>query len=79
MFSLSGLEALSFEDAISGELDRIRAGGSLDFGGEDGARLWNERMRVSRKAARGMSKNYVDSGYYALQIKRYLKLFPPHR
>ena len=79
MFYLGGLEALSFEDAISAELEGIKAGGGLYFGGEEGARRWNERMRVSKKVGRGMSKNYVDSGFYARQIKIYLELFPESR
>jgi len=75
MSFLFGLENLSFEDAVSGELERIRAGNIPYYEGEEGARLWSERMRAAR-GGRIVSKDYLARGYYARQIKRCLKLFP---
>lgn len=58
-----GLIRLSFEDAIDEDLRRIEQG--ITFGGPDGNKQYvNTRVYT-----------YLDSGFYARQIKRYLEHF----
>jgi hypothetical protein len=67
-----GLETSSFEEAIDDNLRRIEAG--CLFEGEEGARTWARGMLGSGADTRyGM---YLDFGYYARHIERYLSLFP---
>jgi hypothetical protein len=72
-----GLETLQFEDAIWEDMKRIEKG--ITFEGEEGARLWATDLVVPRgkKGIRTTKqfRTYVDSGYYSLQIRRYIKLF----
>ncbi len=65
-------EPLSFEDAIYMDLKRIESG--ITFEGEEGARLWSRNLNP--KTGKTKFRTYIDSGYYAQQIKRYLNLFP---
>ncbi len=65
-------EPPSFEDAIYEDLKRIEQG--IAFEGEEGARLWSRNL--DPKTGKNEFRTYIDSGYYAQQIKRYLTLFP---
>lgn len=64
----NGKEDLSFEEAIQRDLDRMEAG--INFEGESGERLWRENLKNEK------INIYLDEGYYAKQLKRYLELFP---
>jgi hypothetical protein len=74
MSFLFGLENLAFEDAISGELERIRAGNIPDYEGEEGARLWSERMRAARDGQIG--PRTICARLLRPADKEVLKLFP---
>ncbi len=67
-----GEEPLSFEDAIYEDLKRIEKG--ITFEGEEGAQLWCRNFDF--KTGKNEFRTYLDSGYYARQLKRYLALFP---
>ena len=68
-----GIDRLSFEDALSEDLERIESG--TRFEGEDGEKFWREATQ-SRREGKIKYRTYLDAGYYAQQIKRYLALFP---
>jgi hypothetical protein len=69
---IRGTEALSFEDAVLEDLERINSGIFIDS---------PERIEdyVKNLAEDGAGSNlfrtYIDSGYYAEQIERYLQYF----
>lgn len=78
-------EGLDFDAAIAADLSRIESG--MDFSTAEGIRAWQEHSLLLRQAkARAPSpgerlralryRTYVDSGYYARQIQRYMGLFP---
>lgn len=75
MFS-SGREKISFEDAICQNIERIEAG--ITFEGEEGKSRWYGFMSNLYCYEKGLSKyrTYLDHGYYAQQLKRYIALFP---
>lgn len=66
-----GLEDLSFEDAISEDLERLQKG--ITFEGEEGAQLWVSNLNPQN--GESTFRTYVDSGHYSDQIERYLRLF----
>lgn len=71
-----GQELLSFEDAVEENLHMLAVG--RDFTGVEGIALWTKNLeRDSRGVTqRGFGvRTYVDSGYYAPQLKQYLDLF----
>ena len=66
-----GFESLSFEDALSENLQRIESG--EDLSGESGERLWRSRITPGK---RGVNLPvYLDAGYYAQQLERYFATF----
>ena len=68
-----GGEPLSFEEAISDSLKRIEAG--VTFVGKDGEKLWRDTAYWIGKR-KIQYRTYLDRGYYAQQLNRYLALFP---
>lgn len=68
-----GIERLSFNEAISEDLKRIEAG--INFDGEAGRKFWYEHISWLRNGKLKF-RCYLDYGYYAQQLKRYLALFP---
>ena len=81
----SGHESLDFDAAISSDLKRIEEG--MDFSNPESARSWQEHILLMRqfkgkapslgeKLPPYRFRTYLDSGYYAQQIERYLALFP---
>ena len=70
-----GVERLSFEEAIQSNLQQLDSG--FSFEGEDGERLWRESVYWMNGESRLVTRLwYVDMGYYAQQLHRYLALFP---
>jgi hypothetical protein len=84
-------EPLHFEEAVLANLERLRAGvryeSAEDFWRDGplyqmprytGERHDSEYHRPYKRtaAARDIFRTYVDAGYYAEQIERYLRLFP---
>lgn len=67
-----GNESRTFETAVRENLARIESG--CRFEGEEGARIWRESLRPGHGGS--SFAVYVDLGYYAEQIARYLELFP---
>ncbi len=65
-------EPLPFENAIYEDLKRIEKG--ITFEGEEGTRLWCRHFDF--KTGKNEFRTYLDSGYYAQQLRRYLALFP---
>ncbi len=65
-------ENLSFEEALYEDLKRIKKG--ILFFGEEGEKLWKKNFDF--KTGKNEYRTYLDSGYYAEQIKRYFNLFP---
>ncbi len=65
-------EALPFEPALEENLRLLEAGPR--FAGVDGERLWRSRLRRSENTVD--HRIYLDAGYYAEQLQRYLDLFP---
>lgn len=74
---LPELEPLSFTDAVTEDLKRIRDG--VIFEGTQGPLLWTKSLsRSTSKKGVAISRyrTYIDSGYYYQQIYRYLCRFP---
>jgi len=67
-----GLETLTFEDAIGEDLERIERG--VTFEGPDAPAIWKELLDF--QTGKSEFRTYVDCGYYARQLRRYLELFP---
>jgi hypothetical protein len=67
-----GHEHRTFETAVRENLTRIEAG--CRFEGEEGAKQWRDNLNLGRGGSRFTV--YVDLGYYAEQIARYVELFP---
>lgn len=70
-----GLETLPFLDALKDNLRRIEAG--IGFDGPEGERRWREALLPDSGTVRVTT--YLDTGYYAEQLRRYLALFPAER
>lgn len=70
-----GLESLPFEAALEENLARLESGET--FEGPDGERLWRSGFDLAKGHTR--YPVYLDFGYYALQLRRYLRLFPGSR
>lgn len=66
------IERLSFEDAVADNLETLRAGPR--FEGEAGAREWQRGLFKNMNGTR--FRTYLDVGYYADQLGRYLERFP---
>jgi len=69
---LDGLEPASFDQAIQDNLASLESGRT--FAGEAGEKLWRDRANRVR-GPDGM-RVYVELGYYAEQLSRYLEWFP---
>jgi len=69
------IERLSFEDAVADNLETLRAGPR--FEGDAGALEWQRGLFRNMNGTR--YRTYVDLGYYAEQLGRYLELFPRER
>ncbi|WP_420126713.1 sulfotransferase domain-containing protein [Longimicrobium sp.] len=67
-----GLETLPFLDALKDNLRRIESG--IGFEGPEGERRWREALLPDSGTVRVTT--YLDTGYYAEQLRRYLALFP---
>ena len=70
-------EELSFKEAIEIDLNRISSGKNCSTKEE----IKNHILKLQPEKrgqvmGKGLYRTYVDSGYYALQIKRYLSIFP---
>lgn len=66
-----GMEPLDFRSAVEADIERIESG--------IGVRTPEEMAEYARRldpAGKGPYRTYVDSGYYAEQIERYLSVFP---
>ncbi len=85
----SGADTLPFEEAVEEDLRRIESGQRFD--GDAGEAAWKAHILPVHEGKRaalttpGVAmpelryRTYVDSGYYAEQIDRYLGLFPSSR
>lgn len=75
MRKTQGREELSFQEATRKNRQRLRRGHTLE--GKGGEKLW----RKSLVPGTGMVelRTYLDMGYYAAQVERYLDLFPRDR
>jgi hypothetical protein len=69
-----GVEKLTFREAVQANLEQIASG--FTFAGEDGERLWREAIHWGGTRPHVKYRWYLDMGYYALQLRRYLELFP---
>jgi len=67
-----GYENLPFEQALEADLERIERNRSLD----SGAIEKDYTSNINEDGTNIYYRTYVDSGYYAEQIERYLELFP---
>lgn len=68
-----GQEVLPFEEAIAANMQDLQAGRT--FEGRQGAALWHSALSgVFRN--RVCIRCYLDEGYYAVHLKRYLNFFP---
>jgi hypothetical protein len=68
-----GVEKLSFEDAIAANLDQEAADFSIHTLDEE---RWREVKHWAQDPPQVKYRWYVEQGYYAEQISRYLDLFP---
>ena len=66
------IEKLSFEAALEANQQALETGPR--FEGEEGARAW--RKGLTRSATIASHATYLDMGFYAEQLQRYLDLFP---
>lgn len=66
-----GMEPLDFRSAVEADLERIESGIGVHTAEE-----MAEYARQIDPAGKGPYRTYVDSGYYAEQIERYLAIFP---
>ncbi len=73
MHMCNGKEKRSFEEAINENLQRVKAG--ITFEGEEGQKRWQEHVRLLDQGEVKYMP-YIEGGYYAQQIRRYLDLFP---
>lgn len=67
---------LGFEDAVKTDIARIRSG--VNFNGPDGPTAWRESMHRQPGGLTSRSENFttfVDSGYYAQQLERFISRF----
>jgi hypothetical protein len=71
----SDTEGLSFEAAVEDNLRRLESG--VTFTDPLGERLWCCQQTSLSYGQRLRVRTYVDTGYYAEQLKRYLALFDP--
>jgi len=74
MYYSSGIERLSFPDAIDENLRRLDRGERFD--GRDGEPRWKENVHGITQQRRIPCRTYVDVGYYGEQLQRYFDLFP---
>jgi len=72
MYSAQDFERAPFLEAIAENLKRVEAGTFLDK--EQERNSWKKRL--SYQAGKVDLSTYVEAGYYAQYIKRYLKFFP---
>jgi len=74
MFHVRGMEPLSFEAALHDNLERLERGVRLE--GDAGASAWREHIEAIRRGDRIRIRTYLDSGYYARQLRRWFEHFP---
>jgi hypothetical protein len=74
MFHVRGMEPLSFEAALHENLKRLESGMRLE--GVAGAAAWREHIEAIRRGDRIRIRTYLDSGYYARQLRRWFEHFP---
>lgn len=67
-------ERLAFPDAIERNLSELEAG--QRFTGPNGPDEWANHLERTDHGRRILHRTYIDEGYYAVQLQRYLKLFP---
>ena len=70
-----GLENRPFEVAVAQNRRRLQAGNALE--GPDAERLW--RAAICRKTQYVSFDVYLDAGFYAAHLRRFLALFPRER
>jgi len=70
-----GIEALPFDDAVEANLARLKSGPFFETPEE--ARLYADTL--DRATGYSLYPSYLDSGYYAEQIERYVRLFGKER
>ncbi|MBW3578467.1 MAG: sulfotransferase domain-containing protein [Actinobacteria bacterium] len=68
-----GQEQAGFDDAIAADMDRISSG--ILFEEPDGPAMWCRSLDPDSRGRINEYRTYVDSGYYADQILRYVDLF----
>lgn len=73
MMYSSRIEKLSFKEAIEENLLQIQRG--ISFEGEKGKILWYDHLRSITEFKTLKYRTYIDYGFYAPQISRYLKYF----
>ena len=70
----TGVEKLSFDAAMVANWQQLRDG--VNFEGEAGESLWREAIHWGGSYRTVKYRWYLDMGYYAQQLERYLELFP---
>ncbi|NNC94101.1 MAG: hypothetical protein HKN92_00970 [Chitinophagales bacterium] len=65
------VEKRKFSDAIQHEYLRINSGKGYDY--QDGAKIYCDNLKENGAS---LYTTYIDTGYYAKQIEKYLALFP---
>jgi len=68
-----GVEKLSFDEAMVANWEQLRDG--VNFEGEAGEALWREAIHWGGAYRTVKYRWYLDMGYYAQQLERYLGLF----
>ncbi|MEM1211282.1 MAG: sulfotransferase domain-containing protein [Planctomycetota bacterium] len=71
-----GVERLNFPEAIADDLDRIASGRDLSTESERAAHCARMFPDELKREGIGLYRTYIDTGYYARQILRYLEHFP---
>lgn len=74
MFHARGMEPLSFEAAIDENERQLRASGGIGLEADE--LVWQAHVAALRKGARIQVRTYLQTGYYARHLRRYLDYFP---
>jgi hypothetical protein len=74
MLNARGMEPLSFEDAIAENEQQLSDRSAMSDAEFEAA--WRIHVRVLRAGGRIELRNYLDGGYYARHLRRYLDCFP---
>ncbi len=77
MFHARGMDGLSFEEAIAANERRLALAPIIDD--DSSRRAWALHVDALARGDALRIRTYLDSGYYARQLRRFLELFPRDR